>query len=180
MLFTRLLLHHWKSPEIRELCYLTEPGSFPKLPSKKGDPEFILLRIPSFEAYCSWAFYKQEDRYRIRRIEWDPGMKLPQTGQPPRPTEALGTEAELDAAFGTALHAELMAMSVPLVQAPKMSGWDGTSYGIIAGSHLCATEFSWWMEPPSGWSELGNWYDKALAAFEAVLPPSPFGDPRLR
>lgn len=140
----------------------------------------MLLRVPSFEAYSVWALYKNDEDYRIRRIEWDPGMKLPQPGQPTLPKEAMGSEVGFDSVTGAALLGELGAMSVPVVQTPKRFGLDGVSYAIVTGSYLCSTELSWWQEPPDGWSELGDWFDRAVAAFDAVLPPSPFGDSRLR
>jgi hypothetical protein len=167
MLLEQLMCQvHGKPDQELAVAYLANPDAFPGLPSPKGLPKVKLLKIPTFEPYSAWALFAHEGSYRVRRIEWDRGMKL---GTLPG---TYGSEADLDPSTANALLSEIAAMSVPAIQKPNKFGFDGTSYAIVTGEYLCSSEFSWWEEAPEGWGELAAWYDRALSAFEAVLPIS--------
>ena len=171
MILANLMLHHREPSQALAVAYLAVPDEFPGLPSRKGQPVVNLLRIPTFEAYSAWALFEFAGSFRVRRIEWEHGMKLA------NPPGLYGSEAELDPATATSLLDDLAALSVPPAQKPGAYGFDGTSYAIIAGSDLCCAEFCWWEKPPEGWSELADWYHRALSTFDAVLPVNTLGNP---
>jgi hypothetical protein len=170
MILANLMLHHREPSQALAVAYLAEPDAFPGLPSRKGQPVVKLLRIPTFEAYSAWALFEFEGAFHVRRIEWEHGMKLANV------PGLYGSEAELDPATATSLLSDLAALSVPPVQKPGAYGFDGVGYAIIAGDHWCCAEFCWWEKPPEKWSDLAGWYDRALAAFDAVLPVNTLGN----
>jgi hypothetical protein len=174
MILERLMFHHRDPDDALALAHLARPESFPGLPRRNGFPKVKLLQFPSFEAYSVWALFENEGAYRVRRIEWDHGMKLAKL------PGAYGSEGELDASTAATLFSELATITVPALQAPTAFGTDGVTYGIVIGSPWYSSEFSWWCEPPAGWSELATWYDRALSTFEAVLPVSTLRNPELQ
>ncbi|RYD63265.1 MAG: hypothetical protein EOP83_12630 [Verrucomicrobiaceae bacterium] len=174
MILQHLMLQHRDPDSALAVAYFAAPDAFPGLPRSKGQLKVKLLKVPSFEPYSAWALFEHEGSYRIRRIEWDHGMKLAKM------PGTYGSEAELDASTAAALLSELASITIPAVQASKAWGLDGVSYAIAIGSFWCSSEFSWWSEPPAGWSELAAWYDRALAAFESALPVSTLRNPELQ
>jgi hypothetical protein len=175
MIIETLMCHHHGNPDHElAVAYLANPDAFPGLPRPKGHIKVKLLKIPAFHAYSVWALLEHEGSYRVRRIEWDHGMKLAKL------PGTYGSEAELDPSTATDLLNELATLSVPAMQSPPAFGLDGVSFALVIGSFWGSSEFSWWCEPPAGWSELAAWYDRAHDAFEAVLPVSTLRNPELQ
>ncbi|MCW1886985.1 hypothetical protein OKA04_19760 [Luteolibacter flavescens] len=164
MILEQLMLQHRDPKSALAVAYLAAPDAFPGLPRRIGNIRVKLLKIPSFEPCTAWTLFEDQGTFCVRRIEWN------QREDPETSPGAQGSDAAINSSIATTLLDGLTALTIPVAPKTREAGIDGVSYSVIIGDYWCNSEFAWWVEPPEEWKKLAIWYDRAIAAFEAVLP----------
>jgi len=114
--------------------------------------------------YTAWVVGRRGDAYVARRLFWDPRPERNATD----PALSLAQVDLAAADFGACL-ARLHALRLPAF-VPEPSGpGPGTTRGIEYGSFWSGSTFHWFLELPTEWSALGNWWTDAVEAIESAL-----------
>jgi hypothetical protein len=168
-MFDGLKRFHSNPHEIAALEYLNHPSDFSGLRNMDvRDIEFQLVKIPSFEPYCTWTLFTPKDGNAVvRRIMWQ--RTAPHELAIEGPT-TFGADGFIDRATAAEIVTSLGSIAIPAFGFPPTLGIDGTTFGVRKTDNFHRAELFWWSRPPSGWERLASWLDETISVFDSALP----------
>ena len=145
---------------------LENPLTYPGLEehSRRASVVLRVWRYPSFEAHCSWAVITSRGIYFLRRVIWD------HSAQEQTELVTFADEVPLDRQVYSDLLNDLQAITLRPFLANNVSTGDGTHYGVETLVFTTWARMNWWVTPPPDWAPLQAWHQRAVKAFEALLP----------
>jgi len=133
------------------------------------DVVFRIWRYPALQHPSSWALGLRSTGHRVRRLEWD---KAKDVYWPLGDPTIYGSEAEVPPENAAQIIDELGQLAFPPFVMRNSIGIDGIVYGVETCSFYLSARASWWCEPPPLWAPVAEWFERTVAVFEALLPPS--------
>ena len=142
---------------------------YPGLPVRTRAQQAICLwRQPTFDPESSWSLIRDGETWYVRRIVYA-RMTDEQDGSIHH--NIYGSEAIISDVEAGDLISNLSRVHLPpFVALQDRIVLDGCWYGVRCRDLIREAQVSWWCQAPNEWTELRDWYAKALSIFEACLP----------
>jgi hypothetical protein len=133
----------------------------------RATQEVRIWRAPSFDPESSWTIVADQGEWFVRRIVYLRRLAAKEIWH-----DTFASEAGLPEALALSLLRDLRAISIPPFVKVSGIGLDGARYGIEIRGFMTDVTLSWWGKAPEDWDALRAWYEIAIGALEAQLPPS--------
>ena len=161
-------MNTFSKQEYKAQQLLKKPENYPNLIEREEfERKLLVFCYPSFKPYTSWALFKTQNTYWLRRVTWDRSLRFPSYEAEPH---TFGCEVCFQNNLAEKILLSLSLISLnPFVQ-PNVVGVDGTIYGIEVGNHWFSCSLRWWCSPPHNWKALNYWYQETVDIFETALP----------
>lgn len=140
-------------------------------PLNRASQHFAIHRLPSFDPSASWTLISVDDVWLVRRIALAVVHEGPDWNE-----HSFGSEGVLDASVAMHLLKDLSSLAVPMFDTRSATiGLDGMCLRLQLwrGTNQQAA-VEWWGSAPESWWPVRDFMERAIEAFEAVLPASTY------